>query len=127
MRLINADALMYEMDKHFRHIGRAEEVRDMINAQPTIEPAANWIPCAERLPEDEDNFSPMGRYECTIQLPDGTRETFHLHRSDNGKWFYETGKGAEGIEGVHVVAWRHITDPYNPDHIPGTTKMMGGE
>lgn len=56
MRLIDADALTEMMDEHFRHIGRAEEVRDMINSLPTIT-HSGWIPCSERLPESAGSYN----------------------------------------------------------------------
>ena len=117
MRLIDADALINYIDVgHLRspvEICLSEkDFETIIKNAPTIVPATNWTPCSEGLPEDEDYFSPMGRYECTIQLPDGTRETFHLHRGGNGRWFYETGKAVEEIGAEHVVAWRHVSNPY---------------
>ena len=62
MRLIDADALLKEMDYHFRHLGRAQEVRDMINSLPTIESPRDWTPCAEGLPTNS------ARYKVTLQV-----------------------------------------------------------
>jgi len=75
----------------------------------------DWTPCAEVMPEDSPDFQSMSRYECTILIPDGTREVFTLQRTGNGKWLYETGKGLDTVHGDQVVAWRKMSYPYNHD------------
>ena len=80
-----------------------------------LAPRPDWTPCAEGMPEDLPEFQPMSRYECTILIPDGTREVFALHRTGNGRWLYETGKGLDAVHGDQVVAWRKVSAPYDPD------------
>ena len=84
----------------------------------------DWTLCAEGLPEDDPNFSPMSRYECTILIPDGTRDVFTLQRTENGRWLYETGKGLDVVRGDQVAAWRKMPEPYNPYHIVDANKKM---
>ena len=84
-------------------------------ALQSIESPRDWTPCADEMPEDDPTFEPMSRYECTILIPDGTREVFTLHRTGNGRWLYETGKGLDSVRGDQVIAWRKVSDPYTPD------------
>lgn len=117
MRPIDADALMKEMDNHFRHIGRAEEIRDMIDDLPTIKPASNWIPCADglRLP----NF----REDVLIQLDGGNRRTAYRSGTDS-KWWWMYTSGVAVCDAV--LAWQPLSEPYKPDHIVDANKMMQG-
>ena len=119
MRPIDADALRKNA-QHAKDISKWDGellvvgLGHILNA-PTISPRPDWTPCAEGMPEDLPEFQPMSRYECTILIPDGTREVFALHRTGNGRWLYETGKGLDAVHGDQVVAWRKVSAPYNPD------------
>ena len=119
MRLIDADALMKEMDYHFRHIGRAEEVRDMISNMPTIIPRPDWTPCADGLPTpDAEENGVCKRYLCTTSTPSGKFVVVELIYITIGKkpvWYdndyYELFEGS----GYQVTAWMPRPDPYNTD------------
>lgn len=85
---------------------------------------ANWTPCADGLPENVEGFQPFSRHECTIKFSDGALEVFTMQRSGAGAWFYETGRGIEYMDGNVVVAWRNVSEPYNPDHIIDANKKI---
>ena len=107
MRLIDADALMKEIDNHFRHIGRAEEVRDMISNLPTIVPR-DWTPCADGLPEKK------GYYLATVEwfVNEKLRRHVTIKRFDpksenNMGWHVELAAFGE-----RVIAWKPQDEPW---------------
>lgn len=50
-RAIDADLLKEVLEKNFGHTGGADVLRQLIDAQPTIEPKQEWISVKDRLPE----------------------------------------------------------------------------
>ena len=50
MRLIDADELKKDLTRFYDNEVTAKQ---LIDEQPTIEPEQRWIPCSERLPEEE--------------------------------------------------------------------------
>lgn len=50
-RLIDADALWRDITTAFDD---CEDILEIIDRQPTIEPEQRWIPCSVRLPEERD-------------------------------------------------------------------------
>lgn len=66
MRTIDADALKYAIVEEGQRSKRyklgefwelnGDEIWQVIDAQPTIEPEPHWIPVSERLPEDDKRF-----------------------------------------------------------------------
>lgn len=109
MRPIDADALMNEVDKHFRHIGRAEEVRDMINALPTIEPLS-WVPCAERLPKKSVHC-----YTTVVDTRCGARYVGEMHFVFPTKKWERVDKDLLA-PCYEVVAWQEPPVPWRePD------------
>ena len=121
MRLIDADALMKEMDEHFLHIGRAEEVRDIINSLPTITPRPGWTPYAEgkRLPKDFE--------QCLISYRICDQWRVEEAWMRNGKWCTRYGI-ISSLD--RIDAWMPKPEPYNPDrkddadHIVDANKKM---
>ena len=62
MRLIDADALIDDCKKYLNKLNPSRDGKEctrihwligILSAAPTIEPEQRWIPCSERLPEDE--------------------------------------------------------------------------
>ena len=54
MRLIDADALWMDV---IHSMDYCDDILEMIESQPTIEPEQRWISCSERLPEvDKEVF-----------------------------------------------------------------------
>jgi len=111
-RMIDADALK----ELFPDDGEGSwtynvTVKAYIDAQPTIEPerkTGRWIPCSERLPE-EDDYKPFSYYE------DGAI----LFCTKNGKvgfgWYYESTKewaNEDDHTPGEVIAWMPLPEPY---------------
>ena len=123
MRLINADALDYEVMHFFMTItGNPKQstvvneckrsFRNMIDEQPTVKAAPNWIPCSERLPECDYG------YESTegvlFQLKSGSIEVgfYGTGGKQRDKYFRVYRDGSEGFDARDVVAWMPLPEPY---------------
>lgn len=116
MRLIDADALKTDIvaegqrSRRYKlgeiwELNRAE-IYKVIDEQPTIEPEPHWIPCSERLPQEEvdvlccrDNktmaimhFNPV----LTTRYPKG----------------FSVVEGAFSWRQDNVVAWMPLPEPY---------------
>lgn len=66
-----------------------------------------WIPCSERLPEDND-YKPFSYYE------DGAVLICAKSGSIGFGWYYESTKSwaNEDDRGVDVIAWTPLPEPY---------------
>ena len=79
-----------------------DKIMDIIKEQPTVN---EWIPCSERLPEnDEDMLVQIGNETCEQYVA--------YYDKKKGCWFtkdytYEFGCGRCG-----VVAWMPLPEPY---------------
>ena len=71
------------------------DVEDIDNA-PTIEPKQEWIPCEERLPEDDRDV--------LVQMSDDTMMVDSRAASSNGWFWAEIGD--------EPVAWMPLPEPY---------------
>ena len=59
-RLIDADALWM----NFIHsMDVCDDILEIIEKQPTIEPEQHWIPCSERLPDKEGYYLTTTMYQ----------------------------------------------------------------
>lgn len=144
MRLIDADALLKEMDYHFRHLGRAEEVCNMINSLPTLESPRDWTPCAERLPTNErkgiweeyevtvcESHYPTCSYDpcdapyskeiVTTALFDDEQKIWHICRSKEAINAL-LKEDDYPLNGDVIVAWRDLPAPYRADDTTGNVK-----
>ena len=119
MRLIDADALKRKSQKvateawKLRIKATVEVILnqfiDYIDAAPTIKPEPQWIPCSERLPEDEDY------HECMDCL-DGAV----WYCTDKGLiglgYYYSSTKQWSTINDLKpdgkVIAWMPLPEPY---------------
>ena len=120
MRLINADALDYEVMHFFMAItGNPKQsavvneckrsFRNMIDEQPTVEVEPKWIPCSKRLPKTN------GVYLVTRKIAE-----------DNCVWFITDAVYFDGQNTWHndnrvnhgrdylkdVIAWMEKPEPY---------------
>ena len=52
MRLIDADALWMDV---IHSMDYCDDILEMIESQPTIAQESRWIPCSERLPDNDES------------------------------------------------------------------------
>ena len=127
MRLIDADALEElfreviggiakrpEINGNLEHMIRASAmVVEMIKDAPTINQQPHWIPCSERLPE-EDNVEVL----CTVKQQSKTNrsETIIV---EQGCYFYGTWLLSYDNQRVNcsreVLAWQPLPSPYQEE------------
>ena len=114
MRLIDADKLMEWLNDHYDHEEfSVEYISKRINEQPTIEPEPQWIPCTERLPEDEyviisKKPSPITGKKFSVTI--GVRHTDP--RSHKAEW-RDIGFGK--LRDDEVFAWQPRPEPYKEE------------
>lgn len=99
-RLIDADALIEAMTKFSNAIG--EDMTHGIfyaHIAPTIDAEPHWIPCSERLPEDDRSK--------VVTLANGNAEVGYY---SNGDWWC-VGDSFR-LENPTVIAWMPLPKPY---------------
>ena len=91
-------------DATFMSVG---ELKRRIELSPSVQPEPQWIPCSERLPEED------GQYLITVKYKhvDGYDDVYAEHGEwDNGKWdMFYFGHCGE-VEGI--LAWMPLPEPY---------------
>ena len=108
MRLIDADALLYNLEgtmavspTGYIH---GDTIVDMIGDAPTIEPELHWIPCSERLPKKN------GFYLCT------TKDCITILEFIEGNpHYHEEPSFVSDVLGKcnsYVVAWMPLPECY---------------
>ena len=106
-RPIDADALdLYlENDWENNEISNGEWIymREVLNAQPTISAEPQWIPCSERLPEDDRSK--------VVTLANGNAEVGYY---SNGDWWCVGDEIT--LENQTVIAWMPLPKPYEVNH-----------
>ena len=70
------------------------EFVDRIKALPTAQPEQQWIPCSERLPDQNGKYLVVGR-----------QKAINILKFDGGRWYGKWG----------VVAWMPLPDCYKGD------------
>jgi hypothetical protein len=118
MRLIDADALDYELGTSDRDI----YVRECLAEAPSVTPEPHWIPVTERLPEEEDSI--FARYYGTDRWRKSmfrkkSREVIVTSVFEDGELHTEVAHTTDGEwhVGVNVVprtviAWMPLPEPY---------------
>ena len=96
MRLIDADALDYELGASDRDI----YVRECLAEAPSVVVEPHWIPCEERLPEEE------GFYLVTLEHEYGAETNIRFFQFENGKRYWSLW-GNENI-----TAWMPKPEPF---------------
>lgn len=114
MRLIDADAfkeyikgeidgLILPKDQAVKVIAITKSFLKDIDEQPTVEiPLVEWIPCSERLPEEDGRF--------LVFLPD-RKGTFMCADFLSGKWYPDDYECTSN----HVIAWMPLPKPYRKE------------
>lgn len=99
MRLIDADALDYELGSSDRDI----YVRECLQDAPTVTTEYFWIPCKEQLPKQSGKYLVWAVIECVPDHVDdpntfnGVEIAFYVIKGNGGVWF--------GNHVQKVVAW----------------------
>lgn len=102
MRLIDADALLRDIEKYHVSDGKFQH---WVQIQPTIEPEPEWIPWdSGRLPEESGTY--------TVTAYDGVtnRVTYAKYQKRLKRWEL-TGARAYW----RVLAWMPLPEPYCPN------------
>lgn len=80
-------------------------IRFLIEELPTVEPErGEWIPCSERLPDDEDYV-----LVCATESEEGVFIAHYVEGAN--EWRYESDEGMYHI--VHVAAWQPLPEPFD--------------
>ena len=111
MRLIDADALWMDV---IRSVDYCDDILEFIERQPTVEQQPHWIPCSERLPED-DAYVLISKKPSQISgnkfsVTIGVRYT--NSRSHKTEW-RDSGFGYLSDE--KVLAWMPLPSPYQEE------------
>ena len=119
MRAIDADTLIEKCGNWYCEEGTEEgfigDIKHLMDAQPTIEPEQRWIPCSERMPE-EDNCTGSGvQYSddvliTVINTMDEETVIDYGHTTD-GEWYSET-TDCFIPHGWKPIAWMLLPEPY---------------
>ena len=75
----------------------------LIATAPTIDAEPHWIPCSERLPEDDRSN--------VVTLANGKAEVGYY---SNGDWWCVGDKFT--LENPTVIAWMPLPEPYEVKH-----------
>lgn len=107
MRLIDADSLIsLVMDSTILGNGFKQAFVAIVNGEPTIQPEQRWIPCNERLPEED------GEYLVTLKSD-------YMHYTTKA-WFFVKYKiwnkqYDEGGYEARITAWMPTPEPYREE------------
>ena len=102
-RLIDADALNLEYEVDMADDWKtAHEIANVVKYAPTIDAEPHWIPCNERLPEDDRSK--------VVTLANGNAEVGYY---SNGDWWCVGDKVT--LENQTVIAWMPLPKPYEVD------------
>lgn len=112
MRLIDADALIVQMEADAEHM--EEPIGQMftyaaisdIKHAPTIEPEPRWIPCSERLPDDDT----LMLVNYIVNIPEAMDIWIGWHEMEN-VWYID-GEAHSKEYGNEVIAWMPLPTAY---------------
>ena len=109
MRLIDAEEVIKAVDKHTFETKDGlcldDDISVILEDVPTIE-ERKWIPCSERLPEEEEDSL----------ITDGESMAVGYYRQDAKAWdsadfgWIENREKGYGIN--EVIAWMPLPEPY---------------
>lgn len=102
MRLIDADALEPNADYDDGEFW-AYSI-EQVHSASTIEPEQRWIPCSEKLPEDDE----------VVLVSDGIDYAVAFWRSDAEAWDDPLHGWLDSFE-FDVKAWMPLPEPYREE------------
>lgn len=98
MRLIDADKLLRDIEHYHLSDGKFQH---WVEIQPTINPQPHWIPCSERLPEEDDEVLVTDDYDCI-------RHCVFCKRGETWRGFVTYEEGMT----IDAIAWQPLPSPY---------------
>lgn len=125
MRLIDADALKMEFPKdedwHYP-VNTNSFVCELIDAQPTVKPERKkekWIPCEERLPEEDKDVLVSVHFKGLEQRHktgwnDHIKESWYVDIASHidGNWASYSDEYKVASNRHEVIAWMPLPEPY---------------
>ena len=103
MRLIDADAVPKEFwEYEFDGKWRGCTIKDLLDSQPTIQPALHWIPVEQDTPTVDDD------YWCTFDAETGRFVDWCSWYQ--GRWVVWTDDTVSEVS--NVIAWCKSMEPY---------------
>lgn len=97
MRLIDCDNVKIPKNAPYK-----ATIKRILDLQPTVKPN-QWIPCSERLPDEDDCL------KCYVTcIIFGNLRTFEMTWS-YGKWYWKNGKGIS--KKYTIIAWMNYFKP----------------
>ena len=111
MRLIDADAIKEDIDKSIFDADDKEWYLTLLANAPTIEPKqGEWIPCSERLPEEDIcNSYLIAWIPANEKVKCGLPHYYQVADWEDGDW---TNLDFCGHEEIVILAWMPLPKPW---------------
>ena len=108
MRLIDRQAAYEALTDYYHHRTEAQHkaLRDALSRVPDAEPEQQWIPCSEKLPEDDT----LMLVNYIDNRPDAMDIWIGWHEMEN-VWYID-GEEHSRERGNEVIAWMPLPEPY---------------
>ena len=120
MRTIDADALIPKLkailEAENQIYGRVSwgfsaKCLQVIEDASTIEPESQWIPCSERLPEENGQYLITVKYK---HVDDSYEDVYAEHGEwSDGRWDMFCFGHCGEVDGI--IAWMPLPKPYSPE------------
>lgn len=118
--MIDRNKLLEEMEKLKQEVNMPVDIVwnnllkvciDTVKEQPKV---GEWIPCSERLPEEDE----MSDYYDTVNVTlDDGRVVNGCYRNRDEKWWVDDEDGEKYSTNAtgHVIAWMPLPNPYKEE------------
>lgn len=103
-RAIDANLLKEVLERNFGHTGGAEVLKQLIDAQPTIEPKKEWISVEDRLPEIGEEVLVVD-----VDVSDVIVRVYSLNHDTKGYYWDDEGGWWNDFE--CVTHWMPLPEP----------------
>ena len=110
-RLIDADALWMDV---IHRMDYCDDILEMIEAMPTVEPEQKWIPCSERLPEKRTDVLVTRTFEGCEKIKPKTYVEIAEIAGD--EWIAVSDEFKFGRH-TDPVAWMPLPEPYRKEKV----------